>query len=64
MLADKKQGGNIVYNGIPEGLVPTESIRGAYLMKSEKPVFSRKAPASFYEIRNVTANNRTSHVRH
>lgn len=52
-----KQGGNIVYNGIPEGLVPTESITGAYLMKREKPVFIRKTAASFYEIRNATANN-------
>lgn len=52
-----KQGGNIVYNGIPEGLATTESITGAYLSKREKPVISRKTPASFYEIRNATANN-------
>ncbi len=52
-----KQGGSIVYNGIPEGLATTESITGAYLTKKEKPVFNRRTTTSFYEIRNATANN-------
>lgn len=34
-----KYGGNVVYNGEPEGLQNTESITGEYLLKKDKPTF-------------------------
>jgi excinuclease UvrABC ATPase subunit len=52
-----KFGGNVVYNGEPQGLIKTESITGQYLLKTEKITFKRKAATSFYEINNATANN-------
>lgn len=52
-----KLGGNVVYNGAPEGLQHTESITGEYLLKMNKPLFKRKPATSFFEIRNATANN-------
>jgi excinuclease UvrABC ATPase subunit len=52
-----KLGGNVVYNGDPQGLATTESITGEYLFKAVDPTFTRKAAASFYEIHQATANN-------
>jgi len=52
-----KYGGNVVYNGEPEGLQHAESITGEYLLKKEKPAFSRKLATSFYEIKNANTNN-------
>lgn len=52
-----KHGGNIVYNGEPEGLTMSESITGKYLLKQNHPVYKRKPAVSFFEIRNATANN-------
>lgn len=50
-------GGNVVYNGEPKGLAQTESITGEFLLKKSKPVFTRKTSASYFEIKNATANN-------
>jgi excinuclease ABC A subunit len=52
-----KFGGTVVYNGEPHGLANTESITGRYLLKRDKPVFTRKTATSFFEINNATANN-------
>lgn len=52
-----KFGGNVVYNGEPEGLAKTESITGEYLHRKEKTVFNRKQATSFFEIKNANANN-------
>lgn len=52
-----KFGGNIVYNGEPDGLQNAESITGEYLLKKDKPIFVRKPATSFFEIKNATANN-------
>ncbi len=52
-----KFGGNVMYNGEPQGLAKTESLTGEYLFKSEKPKYTRKIANSFYEIHNATANN-------
>lgn len=52
-----KFGGNVVYNGEPEGIRQTESLTGEYLYRKNKPTFKRKHPVSFYEIKNATANN-------
>lgn len=52
-----KLGGNVVYNGEPNGLAHTESITGKYLHNTEKPKFNRKKPTEFFEIRNASANN-------
>jgi excinuclease UvrABC ATPase subunit len=52
-----KFGGNVVYNGEPQGLTRADSLTGEYLFKSEKPNYTRKIASSFYEIHNATANN-------
>ena len=52
-----KFGGNVVYNGEPEGLKNTESITGKYLMKNEVLDYKRKQANSFFEIENANANN-------
>lgn len=52
-----KYGGEVVYNGEPQGIVHTESITGKYLYSSEKPKYQRKAATHFFEINNAQANN-------
>jgi excinuclease UvrABC ATPase subunit len=52
-----KYGGNVVYNGEPDGLQSTESLTGEYLLKKDKPTYKRKQSSSFFEIKNATANN-------
>lgn len=52
-----KYGGNVVYNGEPEGLRNAVSITGEYLLKKDKPTYKRKQGSSFFEIKNATANN-------
>ncbi len=52
-----KFGGNVLYNGEPQGLTRADSLTGKYLFKSEKPNYTRKIASSFYEIHNATANN-------
>jgi excinuclease UvrABC ATPase subunit len=52
-----KFGGNVVFNGEPGDLAKTESLTGRYLLQKDKPIFSRKTAASFFEITNATANN-------
>lgn len=52
-----KYGGNVIYNGEPEGIAATESITGKYLYANPPKSFCRKVSGSFYEIRNATANN-------
>jgi len=52
-----KFGGNVVYNGEPQGLTRTESLTGEYLLKLEKTKYFRKVATSFYEIHNASVNN-------
>lgn len=52
-----KFGGNIVFNGEPEGIQNTLSITGEYLLKKGKQIFKRKTATSFFEIKEATANN-------
>ena len=52
-----RYGGNVVFNGQPEELANTESITGKYLLKKDKPKFSRKRASSFFEINNASVNN-------
>ncbi len=52
-----KFGGELVYNGKPEGLKLTNSITGKYLFESNKPTFRRKQAREFFRIENATANN-------
>ncbi len=52
-----KFGGELVYNGEPEGLKQTNSITGQYLFESNKPIFRRKQAREFFRIEHATANN-------
>lgn len=52
-----KYGGQVVYNGEPEGLHLVESITGDYLLKKGKPTYQRKLGTSFFEIKNANSNN-------
>lgn len=52
-----KYGGEVVYNGEPQGIVNTESITGKYLYRTEKVSYQRKTPNAFFEINNAQANN-------
>ena len=52
-----KFGGEIVYNGTPDGLLNTDSITAAFLTKKEDVTYQRKQAVSFFEIKNATANN-------
>lgn len=52
-----KYGGQVVYNGEPEGLLHVESITGDYLLKNDKPTYQRKLGTSFFEIKNGNSNN-------
>lgn len=52
-----KLGGNVVYNGHPEGIANTDSITGQYLYKMNKPDYRRKVWTTFFEINNATVNN-------
>jgi excinuclease UvrABC ATPase subunit len=52
-----KDGGRVVYNGVPEKLSETDSITGKYLNAIPQHTFRRKTANDFYEIRNATANN-------
>ncbi len=52
-----KYGGNVVYNGEPEGLLHVESITGDYLLRNDKPTYQRKQGTSFFEIKNANSNN-------
>lgn len=52
-----KYGGEVVYNGEPQGIVNTESITGKYLYHTEKAKYQRKTPNAFFEINNAQVNN-------
>ncbi len=52
-----KQGGEVVYNGEPDGLKNTKSITGKYLYSKESPQYHRRQATGFFEIKNATANN-------
>jgi excinuclease UvrABC ATPase subunit len=52
-----KFGGNVVYSGEPEGIASTESITGKLLYNSKRPLYKRKTPEEFFEIKNASANN-------
>ena len=52
-----KEGGTVVYNGKPEGLVNTNSITGKYLNMPSKLKISGRKPIEYFEIKNATANN-------
>lgn len=50
-------GGNVVYNGLPEGLFKTDSITAECLQKKPLTQATRKAWKEFYTINNARANN-------
>lgn len=50
-------GGEVVYNGEPEGLLQTESITGNYLHNMTKPRFNRRPVNDFYVIENASVHN-------
>jgi excinuclease UvrABC ATPase subunit len=52
-----RNGGNLVYNGQPEGLKETTSITGKYLFKSSKAEVSRRKPTEWFQLNNVSVNN-------
>jgi excinuclease UvrABC ATPase subunit len=52
-----KSGGDVVYNGKPEGLATSKSLTGEYLYRKNKLTYQRKSADSFFEIKNATANN-------
>ncbi len=52
-----RNGGSLVYNGLPEGLKETDSITGKYLYKSIKPEVLRRAPSDWFQLSNVSVNN-------
>ena len=52
-----KDGGELVYAGLLEGLEKTESITAEYLFKKPTSKFSRKAVNSFIEIENANLHN-------
>jgi excinuclease UvrABC ATPase subunit len=52
-----KFGGELVYNGEPEGLKQTNSLTGKYLFETQQPTFRRKQSSSFFRIDHATANN-------
>ena len=52
-----KNGGNIVYNGEPEGLKLSQSITASYLYTKSKPTYNRKKAYEWFEIKNANANN-------
>lgn len=52
-----KNGGNLVYTGILEGLKKTESITAQYLFKKPESEFVRKTTNSFIEIKNANIHN-------
>jgi len=52
-----RQGGSIVYNGEPQGLISAQSITGKYLHADKKIDFSNRTATSFFEINNADANN-------
>jgi excinuclease UvrABC ATPase subunit len=52
-----KFGGELVYNGEPEGLKQANSMTGKYLFETQQPVFRRKQASSFFRIDHATANN-------
>ncbi len=52
-----KFGGEVVYNGPPEGLSSTESITARYLYPQEKPLIKRKQTSEWFRIDHAKANN-------
>lgn len=52
-----KQGGNVVYSGELDHMKSVESITGKYLFITDRPVFSRKKPVDFFQIRNASVHN-------
>jgi excinuclease UvrABC ATPase subunit len=52
-----KLGGEVVYNGAPDGLEKANSLTGEFLLRKEKPSFQRKPAEAFFEIHNASANN-------
>ncbi len=52
-----KNGGEVVYNGLPAGIAATGSITGEYLYKKHETSFPRKKADIFFTIENANANN-------
>ncbi|NLE63814.1 MAG: ATP-binding cassette domain-containing protein, partial [Bacteroidales bacterium] len=52
-----RNGGNIVYNGEPEGIKQTDSITAKYLFTLPKPVYRRKNIHDWFEIKEANVNN-------
>ena len=52
-----KFGGELVYNGEPDGLKQANSITGKYLFENNSPTFRRKQAREYFRIDHATANN-------
>lgn len=52
-----REGGNVVYAGLPEGIRQTESITGKFLYNSPKVKPVRKVFSEFYTIENANIHN-------
>jgi excinuclease UvrABC ATPase subunit len=52
-----KHGGNIIYNGEPQGLINTDSITGKYLGKTVKPNYNRRKWSETFRIEHADMNN-------
>lgn len=52
-----KEGGKVVYSGETKGVKSVESITGRFLFSSTRPVYKRRSPKEFFEIRNASVNN-------
>jgi len=52
-----RNGGTIVYNGVPEGLTKSDSLTGKYLSQPAINNYKRKKAEGYFEIKNANANN-------
>lgn len=52
-----RQGGELVYSGLPGELQRSKSITGEYLFKSEQVTYIRKKASEYYEIQNANIHN-------
>ncbi len=52
-----KFGGEVIYNGVAEGLANTESLTASYLYRPEKPVYNRKPATDWFRIEHASVHN-------
>lgn len=52
-----KFGGEVIYNGVAEGLANTESLTATFLYRPEKPVYNRKPATDWFRIEHASVHN-------